>query len=85
MGPAKSRHAQPDQYLHLKERHGGSVRNLFDEILRRPNQHHHKTSKATEIIEVRGTFVDIKLKIFLRTGGQRKQRREFIGNIGFIE
>ena len=83
MGQLGIRHTQRDQNLQLQGRHGGSVRSLaFDKIFRGPNQYDNQMSKATQLIKVRGIFVNIiKLKVFVRIGGQRKGRRESIVNI----
>ena len=87
MGQLGCRHAQRDQNLQLQGRHGGSVTSLaFDKFFRGASQYDHQMSTATQLIKVRGIFVNIlKLKVFARIGGQRKGRRECIVNIGLIE
>ena len=87
MGQVGCRYAQRDQNLQLQGRHGGSVTSLaFDKLFRGGNQYDHQMPTATQLIKVRGIFVNIiKLKVFVHIGGQRKGRRECIVNIGLIE
>ena len=59
---------------------------LLTSFFRGPNQYDHQMSTATQLIKVRGIFVNIiNLKVFARIGGQRKGRRECIVNIGLIK